>query len=150
MGPDHPKFRLLDPATGATEIVAGVFEPFFDQSMRPLQPTGIPDEAWATRFDEKSGATQVGRYDMRNFRFDPVMSAPMRFSSMQMWVDEAEGKLYVAYNAHLLRMTLPENERQSNALACTSNVSRQYRFHGRGTAVANSGRRANRIKEAYR
>jgi hypothetical protein len=107
VGPDRPEFRLLDPATGATEIVTGSFEPLFDQSIRPLQPTGKPDEVWAARFNEKSEATQVGRYDMKTFRFAAVMSAPMRFSSMQMWVDEAEGKLYLAYNGHLLRMILP-------------------------------------------
>jgi hypothetical protein len=106
VGPARPEFRLLDPATGATEIVTGSFEPFFDQSIRPLQPTGKPDEVWAARFDQKSEATQVGRYDMKTFSFHHAMSVPMRFIAMQMWVDEAERKLYVAYNGHLLRMTL--------------------------------------------
>jgi hypothetical protein len=108
VGPEKPEFRLLDPATGASEIVSGEFEPFLSQSIRPLQPSGRPNEVWAARFNADSGASEIGRYDAKAFEFRTALSLPsMRFDSVQMWVDEAEAMIYVAYNGHLLRMALP-------------------------------------------
>lgn len=106
VGPSQPEFRLLDPATGHTEVVSGEFEPLVSQSIRPLQPTGRPNEVWAARFNS---TCEIGRYDTKAFTFHSVLSLPaMRFSSMQMWIEEAESWIYVAYNGHLLRMALPK------------------------------------------
>ncbi|HEY8460135.1 MAG TPA: hypothetical protein VIM99_07125, partial [Blastocatellia bacterium] len=106
-GRNRPEYRLLDPATGATQVVSGRFEPWEQQSYRPLQPAGAPDEVWAAIYDEQQGVTQVGRYNAKSFVFTPRASFPeINFDSMQMWVDESEGRIYVAYNNHLLRLPL--------------------------------------------
>ncbi len=42
IGPAQPEYRLLDPATGATDVVQGEFEPLSEQELRPLQPAGHP------------------------------------------------------------------------------------------------------------
>jgi hypothetical protein len=108
VGPETPEFQLVDPLSGKNQLVTGEFEPLFGQGLRALQPTGTPDEVWATRHDRKGGMTEVGRYDMKRFEFRSVLSVPLEFGSMQMWVDADEEKVYVAYNGHLIRMHLPK------------------------------------------
>jgi hypothetical protein len=99
--------RLLDPRTGLSEKVKGEFKPLAQQTYRSLQPTGKPNEFWAAIASEKDWSTEVGRYDAKNFVFTSVSRFPkIRFNSMQMLVDEAEGKIYLAYNGHLLRLPL--------------------------------------------
>jgi hypothetical protein len=106
-GANRPEYRLLDPATGATRVVSGRFEPWQQQSYRPLQPSGAPDEVWAAIYNEQKEVTEVGRYNTKSFAFTPRASFPeIKFDSMQMWVDESEGRIYVAYNDHLLRLPL--------------------------------------------
>jgi hypothetical protein len=107
VGPDQPEYRLVDPQTGATEIVSGEFAPLLEVSSRPLQPTGTPDEVWAAIFNAQKRTTEVGRYDTRRFAFRPTLSLPgIRFASSEMWIDEPNGQVYVAYNGHLLQMPL--------------------------------------------
>jgi len=106
-GPDRPEYRLLNPTTGATQVVSGRFEPWEQQTYRPLQPSGASDEVWAAIYNEQKEVTEVGRYNTKSFAFIPRVSFPdINFDSMQMWVDEAEGRIYVAYNNHLLRLPL--------------------------------------------
>ncbi len=108
VGPEGPQYRLLDAASGASEIVTGELAPLESQSIRPLQPTGKPHQVWAAGFNSGTGSNEIGSYDTLAFGFHPALSVPlMRFDSVQMWVDEAEAKIYVAYDGHLLRMVLP-------------------------------------------
>ena len=107
VGSSQPEHRLLDPATGHTEIVAGQFAPWSQRTYRPLQRTANPNEAWVALYNEQKEVTEVGRYDTKRFVFTPTAAFPeIRFDSMQMWVDEAEGRIYLAYHGHLLRLPL--------------------------------------------
>jgi hypothetical protein len=102
---DAPGYRLLDVATGKTEPVHGELGPLLEQSYRPLQPTGRPDEAWATG----RGRTDpyIGRYDTKHFAFTPMLAVPAsHFDSMDLWVDEPAGVAYVAVAGDLLRVPL--------------------------------------------
>lgn len=107
VGPDRPEFYLLDAATGETKLVSGEFDPLFDKGKRFLQPTAKPDEFWAAMPDMEKGQTQVGRYNLKDFSFKPVLVVPhVRFDSMAMWVDESNQKFYVVYKGQLLRLPL--------------------------------------------
>jgi hypothetical protein len=117
--PPEWKHFLLDPATGLSEKVSGEFSPLTQQSYRPLQPTGKPNEFWAAiphiwvspieGLDDEKNYTEIGRYNTKSFIFIPLIKFPkMLFDSMQIWVDEAEDKIYLAYNGHLLRLSLQQ------------------------------------------
>lgn len=102
------EFYLLEPTTGAVTAIPGEFAPFQESGRFSLQPAKARDEVWAAIFRPDSQATEVGRYDTKSFVFRRAMSVPsLRFGSDQMWVDEQEGKVYVVYRGHLLRMALP-------------------------------------------
>ena len=107
-GPNRPEFYLLDSATGVTRLVAGEFTPLEQLgSDRFLQPAEKPDEFWAVKSDEKKNETQIGRYNIKDFSFKPVMVVPkLIFNSMSMWVDASHGKVYVVYKNQLLRLPL--------------------------------------------
>ena len=106
-GPDAPEYYLLDAATGRTELVKGNFAPLEQIDKRPLQPTGKPDEFWAALPDADNNKTQIGRYNARSFTFQPVLLLPhIAFDSMDLWVDEGNGKVYVTYEGQLLRVPL--------------------------------------------
>lgn len=108
VGPEKAEFLLLDPATGGSNVVTGEFTPFLHQGTRPLQSTGKEDEVWAALPDSGVRSTTVGRYDTKGFVFHPVLSLPsLLFSSAELWIDEHESKIYIAYNGHLLRVSLP-------------------------------------------
>jgi hypothetical protein len=96
-------YYFLDPETGAVTPAAGEVRPLAQQSFRPLQPTGKPNEFWASLPDHDKNKTVVGTYDARLLRFKPVLKLPqIAFNSMDMWADDAEGKIYFVYNGHLL------------------------------------------------
>lgn len=102
---NSPEYYLLDPKTGDVQAVTGEFAPLREHGKRFLQPTGQPGEYWAAIPDEKQ--TQVGRYNVKDFSFKPVLTVPqIAFASLSMWVDEKEGKLYVVYRDQLLRLPL--------------------------------------------
>jgi len=68
---------------------------------------------WVAKRDYQKDEMVVGRYDAKKFAFEPVLRLPgLRFSSMQMWVDEGGGKgeggVYVAVNGDLLRVAMRE------------------------------------------
>jgi hypothetical protein len=96
---------LLDPATGAIEVIKGECEPIEHQSFRPLQPISGSQEYWAAIPDFKATTTRVGRYDARAFKFTSIIELPgIGFTSQNMWIDETAHWLYLAYNGHLLRL----------------------------------------------
>lgn len=106
-GPEKPEFYLLDPATGNTQLVSGEFTPLLSRGQRFLQTTTKPGEFWATIPDETKDQTQVGRYNLKDFSFKPVMVIPhIIFESQSMWVDESRGKLYIVYKDQLLSVPL--------------------------------------------
>jgi hypothetical protein len=98
---------LLDPETGASQLVKGEFTPLTQQIMRPLQPASTPDEFWAAIPSAEKNETQIGLYNARSFIFKPLQKVSrITFSSMDMWVDEKEGKIYLVYAGHLLALPL--------------------------------------------
>lgn len=107
VGPDRPEFYLLDPATGQTRLVSGTFEPLLQEGYRFLQRTEKPDEYWAAIPNQAKDETQLGRYNVRDFSFKPLMTVPhIVFDSMGMWVDAKNSKVYVVYKGELLRLPL--------------------------------------------
>ena len=107
VGPDRPEFYLLDPATGQVRLATGNFEPLLQPGFRFLQRTEKPEEYWAAIPDENKNETQLGRYNVRDFSFKPVMAVPhIVFDSMTMWVDSANSKVYVVYKGQLVRLPL--------------------------------------------
>ncbi|CAN5895870.1 hypothetical protein BH11VER1_BH11VER1_02190 [soil metagenome] len=109
-GPEQPEHWLYDADTGKVERVSGEFNPLHDQTWRPLQPTSQPHIVWAALRlkEENSVTTQVGRYDLQQFKFDPVLTLPgLRFTSMDIWVDEKAKLVYITVNGDLLSVPLP-------------------------------------------
>src|SRR5438045_2933221 len=48
-------------------------------------------------------STQVGRYNIRTFKFDPVVDLPgVTFDSGALWIDETAGEALVAVNQDIL------------------------------------------------
>jgi hypothetical protein len=98
---------LLNPATGAVQQVQGVFQPLYESSLRPLQPTGKLNEVWAAIYDQQKKATVVGRYNTKEFRFAPQLELPgLQVSSTDIWVEQATNKLWLVYQGDLLRLPL--------------------------------------------
>jgi hypothetical protein len=78
------------------------------EGKRFLQPTDKPNEFWVAIPDREKNQTQVGRYNLKDFSFQPVLLVPhITFDSMQMWMDQAGAKLYVVYESNLLRLPMP-------------------------------------------
>lgn len=104
---DPATMKLVDPATGTVQPIAGEFRPLDQQTFRPLQATGKPNEFWAAMPDDEKNQTQVGIYDTRTFGFRAMLKVPnIKFNSMDMFADEAAGKLYFVYRGHLLSLPL--------------------------------------------
>lgn len=105
--PAIPEYYLLDAATGALQRVRGEFRPLELQAYRPLQPTGVASEFWAAIYDERTRTSSIGRYSDRTFTFRPVLNIPnIELLPMTIWVDEPGGKVYFAYQGHLLSLPL--------------------------------------------
>ncbi|HKX84192.1 MAG TPA: hypothetical protein VJL58_08235, partial [Pyrinomonadaceae bacterium] len=99
----------LDPATGRLTPASGELRPLIQQTFRKLQPT-ISGDAWAAIPDRAKNETVIGTYSSRTLKFTPRLTLPkIRFDSMKMWVDEAEGKAYFVYEGHLLSVPLAGN-----------------------------------------
>lgn len=99
-------FFLVDPATGAARKVTNAsVAPLVQQTYRPLQPTGRPDEFWAALPDRKK--TVVGTFNQKTLAFTPLAQFPrIAFDSMAMWADAAANKIYVTYHGQLIRLPL--------------------------------------------
>jgi len=105
---------LVDPATGVTQPIAGEFRPLDQQTFRPLQATGRPNEFWAAIYDLEKNVTEVGYYETKTYGFRPILRVPkIKFNSMSMYVDEPTNKVYFVYRGHLLSLPLtPKPEAQ--------------------------------------
>jgi hypothetical protein len=104
---------LLDPESGAAQMIKGELRPWFDEFWRLPQPTGKPDEVWVAIYDEQKESIAVGRYNVRTFSFAPVIRVPeLKLSSLDIWMDQAAGWLYVTFRGDLLRLPLPAAEKQ--------------------------------------
>jgi HEAT repeats len=100
---------LLDTESGIMQPVKGNFRPLFDQSQRPLQPTGRPHEYWSALYNAQKRATTIGLYNAKSFVFKPLLDLnDIRLSSADIWADLENKKLWVTYKGHLLRLPLPE------------------------------------------
>jgi len=101
------EYYLIDPKTGAVAPVSGEFAPLRHEGKRFLQSAGELGQYWAAIPDETKNQTQVGRYNLKDFSFKPILTVPhIAFDSMSMWVDEKGGRLYVVYKGQLLRLPL--------------------------------------------
>jgi hypothetical protein len=95
-------YYLLNPDTGALMPAPGEVRPLGQLSFRGLQPTSTPGEYWAAIPRGKAG-TLFGIYSTRYFSFKPLLKLPkILFDSEQMWVDEAEKKVYFIHQGHVL------------------------------------------------
>lgn len=106
---DQPnaEYYLLDPETGAVSKAKNEIRPLAQQTFRPLQTTGKPDEFWAAIPDSEKEQTEVGVYNAKTLTFKPLLKLPeIEFNSMQMWVDA--DKIYFVYQGHLLGLPLPK------------------------------------------
>lgn len=98
---------LMDPETGAVQPVRGEVGPLGQQTFRPLQSSASPDEFWAAIPNEAKNETVVGLYNAKTLSFKPIQKlSRIIFTSMDMWVDEKENKLYFVYTGHLLALPL--------------------------------------------
>lgn len=106
--PSFQKYYFLDADTGAFVEMKNDLAPLAQQSYRPLQPvTGKPDEYWAAVPNADGEYTEIGTYTLRTLTFRPMLKLPkIEFTSVRMWVDEAENKAYFAYEGHLLCVPL--------------------------------------------
>ena len=101
------EFFFLDADTGVLQKAKGEVRPLAQQTYRPLQPTGKPDEVWAAIPDTTADNTQVGVYNVKTLAFKSLVKIPqITFNSMQMWIDA--GKVYFVYEGHLLGLPLPK------------------------------------------
>lgn len=103
-----PVFYLVEPVSGSVQTVTGEFEPLRDLSNRMLQRTSNANVYWAAIPDPAKPETRVGRYNLRTFTFELVMTIPyVAFDSQAIWVDEANKKLLVVLDGQLIRMPIP-------------------------------------------
>lgn len=112
-GAAKPNHYLLDITTGETQMVNGEFGPLHDESWRPLQPTGKPDEVWAAVLldprNPEAGA-KIGHYNLRQFKFESILEIPgIWLNSMSFWVDTASSRVLLVVNGDLLSLDLPES-----------------------------------------
>lgn len=98
---------VLTPTTGAVERVRGDYRPLPRLAHQNFQSTGKADEVWAAAYNPKTNATDVGRDNLQTFSFTPLTSLPnLRFTSRDLWVEEAGKAMYIVYRHHLLRVSL--------------------------------------------
>lgn len=70
-----------------------------------------------------NASESLARFNLKDFTFKPLMTIPhIYFSSMSMWVDEAQNKIYVVYQDQLLRLPFSAGGREmigsATALNC--------------------------------
>ncbi len=85
----------------------GEVRPLAQQTFRPLQTNGKPDEFWAAIPDAEKEQTEIGVYNAKTLTFKSILKIPeIEFNSMQMWVNA--DKVYFVYQGHLLDLPLPK------------------------------------------
>ena len=104
------EFFLLDAETGIVQPLRGEARPLLQQTFRPLQSVAASaDLFWTAMPDTEKTATVFGIYNARTLAFKPLLSIPqITFDSMDMWIDEREGKIYFVYEGQLLALPLPK------------------------------------------
>lgn len=106
-GRERIAWFVLDPETGIVQPAKGEFAPLAQQTFRKLQPASAPDEFWVALPDTDKNETHIGLYNGRTFTLKLLQKVPrISFSSMDMWVDEKENKIYLVYSGHLLALPL--------------------------------------------
>jgi hypothetical protein len=102
---------LLDPETGVVQPLKGEVQPLLQQTFRPLQPVAAsPELFWAAIPDGEKTLTQFGIYNARTLSFKTLLTIPqILFDSMNIWIDEGEGKIYLVYEGQLLALPLPKS-----------------------------------------
>lgn len=105
------EFYLLDVETGTVQSLKNEARPLIQQTFRPLQAVAAnADSLWTALPDREKNATQFGIYSTKTLVFKPLLTIPqIAFDSMEMWVDEAENKIYFVYEGQLLALPLPKN-----------------------------------------
>jgi hypothetical protein len=105
------EFFLLDAETGFVQPLKSDAYPLLQQTFRSLQPVAaLADSFWAAVPDAEKNATAFGIYNARTLSFKPLLNIPqITFNSMNMWIDEREGKIYFVYGGQLLALPLPKN-----------------------------------------
>lgn len=105
---DPANILLVDPVNGMVfPVTSGELRPLTQQTFRPLQRAAQPEEFWAAMPDAEKNETRVGIYNAKWLTFKPVRTIPkIKFNSMDMWVDDAGGKIYFVYRGHLLALPL--------------------------------------------
>ncbi len=99
------EFYVIDPETGVFQKSKGEIRPLAQQTFRPLQTNGKPDEFWAAIPDAAKEQTEIGVYNARTLTFKSIKTIPeIGFDSMQMWIDA--DKIYFVYQGHLLDLPL--------------------------------------------
>lgn len=101
--PQLSEYYLLDAVTGAFTRVRGEFAPLMAGGFRRLQESSIPGETWAAIYDARTKTTSIGKYSEQKFTFLPILKLPdIELNSMDVWVDEKEGRVYFVYKTQLL------------------------------------------------
>ena len=109
--PTGATYFMLDAEMGVIQPFRGEVRPLIQQSFRPLQSSGKPDEFWAAIPDQRKEITQVGVYNQKTFTFTAKLKIPrITFDSMEMWVDEPGNKVYFVYKGELLALPLTKKE----------------------------------------
>lgn len=110
MKPSTPCRRLSDSQILDAKHKRHLISPEGFPSTPPTQPTGRPNEFWTAIFDrDYFRPTKIGRYNTRKFVFTPLIELPLSLPhSEQLWVDEAEDKIYLVYEGDLLRLPLKQ------------------------------------------
>jgi HEAT repeat protein len=99
------EYFFLDAETGAIQQAKGEVRPLAQQTFRPLQSNGKPDEFWAAIPDAGKNETNVGIYNAKTLAFKSILKLPqIQFNSMQMWIDA--DVIYFVYEGHLLSLPL--------------------------------------------
>lgn len=112
---NKPAYYLLDADTGSLKAVTGEFAPFEQITFRNLQKTSNVNEFWAAIPNAKSRDTKIGRYDAKTFKFTEVMKVPeIKLTSMDIWIDEKDAKLYFIYEGNLLGLPFKKTEQPTN------------------------------------
>jgi hypothetical protein len=105
------EFFLLNADTGIVQPLRGEAYPILQQTFRPMQAVGASaDLFWTAMPDAEKNATVFGIYNARTLSFKPLLTIPqITFNSLDMWIDEREGKIYFIYAGQLLALPLPKN-----------------------------------------
>ena len=102
---DGSGYAFLDPETGFLIPARGEVRPLLQQSYRALQPASNASDFWVAIPGEDE--TVIGVYNTRIFTVRPVLKLPkLVFDSMNMWVDDPGGKIYIVYEGQLLSIPM--------------------------------------------